>query len=93
MQVPDPDSISCHALKEESLYLAATGELLPCCWMGSRIFRRDIKTDAAIQTPNFEGVIQTWNADPLPVCKRNCGVNKKHNSSFDRQWFKVKKIK
>lgn len=91
--VQDPDSISCHALNEGSLYLAATGELLPCCWIGSRIFNRDIQIDAAIQTPNFEGVIRTWSADPLPVCKRNCGVRKNSASSFERQWFRETQIK
>lgn len=91
--VVDPDSISCHALNEKSLYLAATGELLPCCWIGSRIFNRDVLVDAAISTPNFEGVIQTWSVDPLPVCKRNCGVCKNSKSSFERQWFRETQIK
>ena len=91
--VEDPDSISCHALREKSLYLAANGELLPCCWMGSRIFNRDVLIDAAVHTPNFEGVIRTWDTDPLPVCKRNCGVQKNSNSSFENQWFRQTQIK
>lgn len=91
--VVDPDKISCHALNERSMYLAANGELLPCCWMGGRIFNRDIQIDAAIHTPNFQGVIQSWATDPLPVCKRNCGVKENISSSFDRQWFKQVQIK
>lgn len=92
--VVEPDEIKCHALHEKSLYLASTGELLPCCWMGSRIFNRDIQVDAAINTKNFQGVIQTWSKDPLPVCKINCGTCKNsNNSSFERQWFKQVQIK
>ena len=91
--IVDPDKIICYALSERSMYLASTGELLPCCWMGSRVFNRDIQVDAAVNTTNFQGVIHSWETEPLPVCKRNCGIKENSSSSFERQWFRQVLIK
>ena len=85
--VDNPDTISCHALKEESLFLAANGEYLPCCFMGPRIFHRDKTLDIALNTPCFQGVIDSWQKSPFQICKDTCGTsNAESTSSFENQW-------
>lgn len=75
-QVQSTD-ISCHALKEQSLYIDAQGRVSPCCWLGSR--QQDFVTD-------FEQVQQSWTSiAPNQVCVATCGtVNA--GTSFSNQW-------
>jgi pyruvate-formate lyase-activating enzyme len=86
--------VDCHALNENSLYISATGELLPCCWMGGRIFNRDPEIDKAINSMNFQGVIDRLNSDPLDICKQSCGVDAERQSTgFAQQWQKNVQLK
>jgi|TARA_B110000211_G_scaffold16219_1_gene16979 MoaA/NifB/PqqE/SkfB family radical SAM enzyme len=77
--------IDCHALKESSLYVSATGELLPCCFLANNVFTRDSKIDKALDTENFKGVIDSWDKDPLGPCSRICGV-RDSATPFEKQW-------
>ena len=87
--VQNPDYINCHALQEQSLFLAANGEYLPCCFMGSRIFNRDSRVDQVLQTENFQGVIDSWETSPLPICIETCGTStKESSSSFENQFVR-----
>jgi MoaA/NifB/PqqE/SkfB family radical SAM enzyme len=63
--------ISCHALREQSVYIDAQGRLGPCCWLGSR--QRDFVIDVdAIPTKD-------------PVCWSACGQTAQ-GTQFDQQW-------
>jgi MoaA/NifB/PqqE/SkfB family radical SAM enzyme len=63
--------ISCHALREQSVYIDAQGRIGPCCWLGSR--QRDFVADVeAIPTQD-------------PVCWSTCGQTAQ-GTAFDQQW-------
>ena len=64
-------TINCHALKDQSVYIDAQGNLVPCCWLGSR--QRNFITDVdAIPTTD-------------PVCMKICGESTA-GTAFDQQW-------
>jgi hypothetical protein len=79
------DHIDCHALKERSLFVSATGEIFPCCWIGNHTFSRDPGLDTLLNTPNFQGVIDSWISTPHIVCSQTCGASN-GTTSFDAQW-------
>ena len=65
--------ISCHALREQSVYIDAQGRLGPCCWLGSR--QLDFVTDVdAIPTQDI-------------VCSNTCG-SATSGTAFEQQWQK-----
>lgn len=71
--------ISCHALKEMSAYIDASGRLLPCCWLGAR--QKDFITD-------IETVKVTWDTNtPNEVCKTTCSTTDK-KTVFEEQWIR-----
>jgi MoaA/NifB/PqqE/SkfB family radical SAM enzyme len=73
------NQISCHAIKEKSVYIDAQGRLGPCCWLGSRQSR---------WISNIQEVSITWNsAAPHQVCSKNCSASADNdNTIFDQQW-------
>lgn len=84
--VEKPDTIRCHALQEKSMYIGATGKLLPCCWMGTHLFNTPDDLQQALDSDNFQQVINSWDTKPLSVCERTCGTTKNTSTSFDNQW-------
>lgn len=64
-------AISCHALREQSVYIDARGNLGPCCWLGAR--QQDFVTDV--------DAVPTQDA----VCQLTCGQTSA-GTSFDQQW-------
>lgn len=69
--------IDCHALKEQSAYIDAKGNLSPCCWLGSR--QQDFITD-------FDSVQSSWNSlQPNIVCMDTCGTAGS-GTNFTNQW-------
>ena len=67
----NPGIINCHALKEQSVYIDAQGNFVPCCWLGAR--QQNFVTDVdAIPTQD-------------PVCSRTCGSTAA-GTAFDQQW-------
>ena len=86
LNVEEPDSIQCYALDEKSMFLAANGELLPCCWIGSSVFNRTTELDRALNTELFSGVSESWKNTPLQVCSKTCGTKKYSKTNFEEQW-------
>lgn len=69
--------IQCHALREQSAYIDAKGNLSPCCWLGSR--QTNFVTD-------FDKLQQTWTSNnPEPICVNTCGTTGS-GTSFSNQW-------
>jgi len=69
--------VDCHALREQSAYVDAQGNMSPCCWLGAR--QRDFVID-------FDSVKSSWNSpQPNVVCLATCG-SKDGGSSFNNQW-------
>ena len=67
-------TINCMALQESSMYISATGDAHPCCWLGN-----DLNN-----TLQMADVKATWNTDtPHPTCKRTCSTVQ---NSFQNQW-------
>jgi len=63
--------INCHALREQSVYIDAQGNLGPCCWLGSK--QKNFVTDVdAIPTQD-------------PTCSFICGATAL-GTAFDQQW-------
>ena len=83
--VDDPTAVDCFILKEQSMYVAATGELFPCCWLGNRVFNRDTSLDQLLQD-DFKPLFEAMETAPHSICLRNCGVRNNSNSSFENQW-------
>jgi sulfatase maturation enzyme AslB (radical SAM superfamily) len=68
---PDSPLINCHALREQSVYIDAQGNLGPCCWLGSK--QKNFVTDVdAIPTQD-------------PTCSFICGATAL-GTAFDQQW-------
>jgi hypothetical protein len=65
--------IKCHALQEKSLYVAATGQILPCCFIGSEVFRMDHRLDQLIN--DTDELVKSWSTDPHPVCVKFCSTS------------------
>ena len=63
--------IECRALKEQSVYIDAQGNLSPCCWLGST--QQDFITD--VDTIPLQNTI----------CSDTCGVGNT-GTAFDQQW-------
>lgn len=64
--------ISCHAKQERSIYVAATGDILPCCFIGSEVFRMDQRLQYLCQHPHE--LEQSWTQDAHAVCKKFCAT-------------------
>ena len=67
----DASIIECLALKEQSVYIDAQGNLSPCCWLGSR--QQDFITD--VDTIPLQNII----------CSSTCGVGDT-GTAFAQQW-------
>jgi len=66
-------SVSCHALKERSIYMDYRGNLLPCCWLAAEKYT----------IADFNDIIDNWTRS----CISNCStVN--DSSNFGKQWFR-----
>lgn len=70
-------TIQCHAVQEKSVYMAATGEILPCCFIGSEVFRMDDRLRKLVQSP--DELAASWTQNPHAVCSRFCAVT--HNKT------------
>jgi sulfatase maturation enzyme AslB (radical SAM superfamily) len=69
--------ISCHALKEQSLYIDAQGRASPCCWLGAT--QKDFVAD-------FDTVQDSWHSTaPNTVCVATCGTSAT-GTVFTNQW-------
>jgi hypothetical protein len=64
--------VDCHAVREQSIYMAATGEILPCCFIGSEVFRMDERLRQLVADP--VALAASWKDDPHPVCTKFCAT-------------------
>jgi MoaA/NifB/PqqE/SkfB family radical SAM enzyme len=67
----NPTAIDCHALREQSVYIDAQGNLVPCCWLGARQKEFVVDVDA-IPTQDL-------------ICSKTCGSTESV-TAFDQQW-------
>jgi sulfatase maturation enzyme AslB (radical SAM superfamily) len=71
------ETIDCHALREQSIYIDAQARIHPCCWLGSR--QRNFVDD-------FEEIKASWTGPtPNATCIKACGT-KDNVSNFNQQW-------
>lgn len=76
--------IECHALQERSVYVSASGMILPCCFFGSQVFQRTFDwsgTDMRSIVGSFNNLPEQWANQPDATCSRYCT----HNTWKD-QW-------
>jgi hypothetical protein len=88
--------ISCKAINEKSIYVTATGEILPCSFMciGDAKVTSDIKN--IIKGENFSDLTDTWESKtPFNRCFVLCDDRMSHHPmnmvAFKKQW-KIKNI-
>lgn len=69
--------ISCHALKEQSVFINAQGAVSPCCWIG---------VERPALEVSFDDLQESWaSTSPNPVCARTCAVDHSR-TNFSGQW-------
>jgi hypothetical protein len=66
-------SNQCPVVHERSLYVAATGEILPCCQLGREIFSKTSELKSLLETPNFQGIVDRWQDKPYETCQQCLG--------------------
>lgn len=66
--------VKCHAFEEKSLYVAATGKLMPCCHLGNDIFRLDGQLKEWLDEPNFDSLAKSLHNEPITKCQQYCGT-------------------
>ena len=76
--------IDCHALNESSVYVAANGQLLPCCWFGAEVFTLDNEAKNLLADWN-NNLVPSWQNQPHRICKSTCSVDTT-GTSFSKQW-------
>jgi len=76
-------AISCHAVNERSIYVAANGHVLPCCWFGSEVFTLD--TNAQELLSDWRQLSDSWNSTPHRICQSTCAEDTQ-GTSFSKQW-------
>lgn len=76
-------AIQCHAHQERSLYVSATGRVLPCCFIGAEVFR--MTTDLETYARDYELLVDSWTASPHKICRDNCAVHG-NSTRFKSQW-------
>jgi hypothetical protein len=76
--------ISCHALNEQSVYIAADGSLLPCCWFGAEVFSLDSQAQHLLKDWNQQ-LIPSWQESPHRICRMTCSQDP-NGTSFSKQW-------
>lgn len=82
--VTDSKNISCHAIAEQSIYVAANGHILPCCWFGAEAFTLDQEAKNLLSDWNNQ-LVPSWADSPHRICKATCSVDV-GGTSFSKQW-------
>lgn len=85
-QLQHNGQIRCHALEEKSLYVCATGEIMPCCFIGPHVFNRDAELAQALSSPGFQEIVNRWDTNPLPICQQSCTIKEQSQTNFEHQW-------
>jgi MoaA/NifB/PqqE/SkfB family radical SAM enzyme len=77
--------IECSAMKENSIFVDASGKVLPCCWQAEGNYQPNI-----VQW--FYDLSESWNTNPDSVCKKSCLKNTT-GTTFTNQWYREIEIK
>ena len=75
--------VQCHAQAERSIYVAATGKILPCCFFGGEVFRWTDQLQHMIENPDL--IVHSWQQQPMSICQHNCGTSAQ-KTSFEQQF-------
>jgi MoaA/NifB/PqqE/SkfB family radical SAM enzyme len=86
------DYISCQALKDNSVYIDAHGNLLPCCFIGSKIYEPLLnysikvnKIQDILEKHKFVDTVKSWTEIPKAVCANTCSVSNE-KTAYTSQW-------
>jgi len=77
--------IECSAMRENSIFVDASGKVLPCCWQAEGNYQPNI-----VQW--FYDLSESWNTNPDSVCKKSCLKNTT-GTTFTNQWYREIEIK
>ena len=77
--------IECSAMKENSIFVDASGKVFPCCWQVEGNYQPNI-----VQW--FYDLSENWNNNPDSVCKKSCLKNNT-GTTFTNQWYREIEIK
>lgn len=77
--------IECSAMKENSIFVDASGKVFPCCWQVEGNYQPNI-----VQW--FYDLSENWNNNPDSVCKKSCLKNTT-GTTFTNQWYREIEIK
>jgi MoaA/NifB/PqqE/SkfB family radical SAM enzyme len=72
--------IECSAMKENSIFVDASGKAYPCCWQGETEHKPNI-----VQW--FYDLSENWSINPDTVCKKTCLKNNT-GTAFTNQWYR-----
>ena len=72
--------IECSAIKENSIFVDASGKAYPCCWQGETEHKPNI-----VQW--FYDLSENWSINPDTVCKKTCLKNNT-GTAFTNQWYR-----
>lgn len=87
--VVEKGGITCHAVKEKSIYVAANGHVLPCCWFGAEVFTLDDYAKELLS--NWNNLTNSWASLPHRICSDTC-TEDKYGTSFSKQWQVEEKL-
>jgi MoaA/NifB/PqqE/SkfB family radical SAM enzyme len=73
--------IECSAMKENSIYIDASGKAYPCCWQGENTHQPNI-----VQW--FYDLSENWNTNPDKTCAKSCLKNTT-GTTFSNQWYRA----
>ena len=82
--------IICRAIQEQSMFVTAKGEILPCCYIyrGGPALNTDLKE--IIKEENFESLVSSWySKSPFIMCLLTCDDSSEHPvnmKNFNNQW-------
>ena len=77
--------IECSAMKENSIFVDASGKVLPCCWQVEGNYQSNI-----VQW--FYDLSENWNTHPDKTCSKSCLKNNT-GTTFTNQWYREVEIK
>lgn len=81
--VVDSGAISCHAVNEQSIYVAANGHVMPCCWFGAEAFTLDSQAKSLLE--DWSVLQSSWSKNPHRICRATC-TQDTVGTSFSKQW-------
>lgn len=74
--------IKCKSLQRKELYVTATGELLPCCFLHDELLNNKETNLRELLKNNFEGLVKSWTTDtPFKQCYETCS-----DKNEDKPW-------